>query len=94
MERIYRRVYIRVSVEFDETGRMRPRELTWEDGRRYGIDRVLDVRPAAAQKSGGQGDRYTVLIRGRRRELFFEHPARPAASPGRWFVEAASPGDL
>ncbi len=90
MEQVYRKVYIGVTVEFDEAGRMLPRTLTWTDGRRYDIDRIQDIRQAAAQKAGGQGDRYTVIIAGQQRQLFFEHSAaRYGLSLGRWFVETA-----
>ena len=39
---------------------MLPREIIWEDGQKYEIDRVIDIRPAYAAKAGGQGDRYTI----------------------------------
>lgn len=44
---------------------MRPRMLVWEDGHKYKIDRVVDVKQAAAMRCGGQGDRYTVVIDGK-----------------------------
>jgi len=80
------KVYIKVSVVFDEDGQMLPRAFEWEDGRKYKIDRVLKKRPAHADKVGGQGDRYTVLIGGRERYLFFE-PSYNGDNLGRWFVE-------
>ena len=39
---------------------MLPRTIVWEDGLKYDIDRVIDIRPAYAAKAGGQGDRYTI----------------------------------
>ena len=66
------KVYVAVAVYFNEEGVMLPRALTWEDGHTYQIDRVVDIRPAYAAKAGGQGDRYTVMMRGQRRFLFFE----------------------
>ena len=82
------KVYVPVRADFREDGTMLPRELTWEDGTKYAIDRVLEIRQAAAQKSGGHGDRYTVMIRGRRCCLFFERSDRPSGNiVGRWFVE-------
>ena len=44
------------------TGGCSPRSLLWEDGHEYGIDKVLDVKPAFAPRAGGQGDRYRVRI--------------------------------
>ena len=61
------RVYVEVAVVFTGEGRMLPRVIRWEDGTQYKIDRVTDVRQAPAPRSGGQGDRYTVLIHGRER---------------------------
>ena len=56
----YKRIYAEVEVQFISDGSMRPRALIWRDGRKYEIERILDVRPACAQKAGGQGDRYKV----------------------------------
>ncbi len=82
------KVYVGVDVGFDECGRMTPRRLTWEDGRRFAIDRVLEVRPAASLKAGGLGDRYTVRVQGRETYLFFEHVyPDDGVILGRWFVE-------
>jgi hypothetical protein len=67
---------------------MLPREITWEDGTRFEIDRVLDIRQAAAMKAGGQGDRYTVRINGQQSYLFFERSTNQTVNQlGRWFVE-------
>ena len=86
----YKRVYVEVEVQFISDGSMRPRALIWRDGRKYEIDRILDVRPACAQKAGGQGDRYKVKMRNQERELFFEHnPESGSPRVGRWFVECA-----
>ena len=82
------KVYVAVKVEFNEIGIMLPREITWEDGTRYEIDRVVDIRQAAAMKAGGQGDRYTVRINGQQSYLFFERSTNQTGNQlGRWFVE-------
>lgn len=82
------KVYVQVSVVFREDGSMLPRSLIWEDGRKYLIDRVIAVRPAYAEKAGGQGDRYTVMVGGRQRYLFFERNAdEDDRNIGRWFIE-------
>lgn len=74
------RTYVKVVVEYDEAGGVRPLSISWEDGRVFEVDRLLDVRRAAATKAGGQGIRYTCRIRGRETYLFEDN--------GRWFVEA------
>ena len=82
------KVYVAVKADFRDDGVMLPREITWEDGKRYFIDRVVDIRQAAARKAGGQGDRYTVVIEGKRTYLFFERSADITGNNiGRWFVE-------
>ena len=82
------KVYVSVNVEFTESGIMLPRVITWEDGRKFDIDRVTDIRQAAAMKAGGQGDRYTIIVNGRQSYLFFERSANLSGSNlGRWFVE-------
>lgn len=82
------KVYVAVKADFNEEGIMLPREITWEDGMKYEIDRVLDIRQAAAMKAGGQGDRYTVKINGQQSYLFFERSTNQTGNNlGRWFVE-------
>ena len=59
---------------------------------RYQIDRVIDVRPGYAAKAGGQGDRYTIQVNGKRTCIYFERAVNPIGSIiGRWFVERKVP---
>ena len=82
------KVYVAVIASFSEDGNLFPRRLRWEDGREYSIEKILDVRPAAALKVGGQGDRYTVQINGHQSYLFFERsPNISGTNLGKWFVE-------
>lgn len=75
-----RKVYVEVTARFDTGGSVIPENIIWEDGRRFDIDRVLDIRPAASLKAGGCGIRYTCRINGKETFLFLEE--------NRWFVEA------
>lgn len=70
-------------MRFEREGGMRPLSLTWEDGRTFLIDRVKFIERAAAHVSAVMPVRYTCLIGGRCRELYFEPEAQ------RWFVEVA-----
>ena len=82
------KVYVDVEASFDRDGLMLPLAITWEDGAVYEIDRVLNIRQAPAEKAGGQGDRYTVMIGGKQTFLFFERdPEIAGPIVGRWFVE-------
>ena len=87
----YKKTYVEVVASFREDGLWLPREIVWEDGRRYEIDRVSDIRSGASMKVGGQGDRYTIWLNGQQRYLFFERNASLRGNHiGRWFVEAIS----
>ena len=82
------KVYVGVKATFDAGGRMIPTSVIWEDGREYIIDKVTDIRQAAAMRAGGQGDRYTIRVNGRESYLFFERStALTGNNIGRWFVE-------
>ena len=82
------KVYVDVDVSMRQDGYMTPKSLIWEDGTRYFIDKVTDIRQAAAMKAGGQGDRYTIIINGRQSYLFFERSTNLSGNViGRWFVE-------
>lgn len=82
------RIYIKVNSDFDSTGFMHPRTITWADGRTFKIERVKDFRPAAALGAGQSGDCYVVLVRGEEKFLFFERTDPLFAGRfGRWFVE-------
>ncbi len=71
--------YIKVSAVFDCDGNLLPEYIYWDDGRKYRIDKISDVRYAASLKAGGAGIRYTCTILGKERYLFFEE--------NRWFVD-------
>ena len=73
------RAYVGVYTYTDVQGTVRPTRIRWEDGREWEIDRVIDVRPAAARKAGGAGIRSLVRIGRFQRELYFVD--------GRWFTE-------
>ena len=86
------KAYVTVYVEFSADGVMLPRQIVWEDGVKYGIDRVLDIRPSYAAKAGGQGDRYTVMVHGQRTYIYFERSASLSGNMiGQWFVERKVP---
>ncbi len=87
----YVKKYVEVMVDFSADGTMVPKTLIWENGRHYDIDRVKSIQAAPAMKSGGQGDRYTIMIEGQERYLFFEHNYGFNNSKiGKWFVERRS----
>ena len=77
------KVYVEVNADYKPDGTILPRSFVWEDGNRYEVDKILDVRPAASLKAGGAGLRYTVRV-GRRETFMFLEEDR---SVDRWFME-------
>lgn len=75
------KVYVDVIAYFTSEGKLIPVCLKWTDGRKYEVDKVLDVRRAASLKAGGVGTRYTCLIHGQQKHLYYEDNFK-------WFVEA------
>lgn len=70
--------YLTVIAEHRPDGSIRPLRIQYEE-KWYEIDRMIDVRPAASLKYGGQGNRYTCRILGRQVYLFCDD--------GFWFLE-------
>ena len=66
------KVYVDVLAEFSKDGLLIPKEITWEDGRKYEITRVKDKRRAASTRAGGVGERYTCVVDGKEIFLFYE----------------------
>lgn len=82
------RVYVKANSDFDSTGYMQPRSITWADGRTDKIGAAKDYCPAACYRQGAEGVCYTVLIKGGERSLFFEGTNSDFASRvARWYVE-------
>ncbi len=75
-----RKAYVEVLVRYTREGQKIPILIIWEDGRKFSVDRVLDIRRAASLKAGGQGIRYRCRICSKETFLWFEE--------GKWFVEA------
>ena len=80
------RVYVQVTSDFDPTGYMQPRAITWPDGRVFRIENVRSFRPVDETRTLNC---YTVIIRGKERLLYFERSGdRFACRFGRWYVES------
>jgi len=72
--------YVEIIAKFEPGGRLMPLEIVWDDGRRFEIDKILEIRKASSPKVGGAGIRYKCMIYGQERFLFLEDNCR-------WFVE-------
>lgn len=73
------KIFVKITAEHDTKGRVTPKFLHWDDGRKFEVDKVMDVRIAASLKAGGQGMRYTCRISGKQVYLFCDD--------GLWFIE-------
>ena len=73
------RINLTVNVRHEKDGSAFPTSIVWEDGRQFEVDKIIDIRNAAAHKCGGVGIRYTCKICGKTVELFDED--------GHWFME-------
>lgn len=81
---LYKR-YITVIELHDLKGQVTPIQVLWDSingSKAYRIDKILSVRKAASVV-GGCGIRYECLIKGEKRNLFFEKD--------RWFIESQKP---
>ena len=74
------RVYVEVVVVMRPDGSMQPVELRWSDGTQYPV-RALAFGRRAMSANGEYGLKYSIEIKGRRRELWLD------VADGRWFVE-------
>lgn len=75
-----RKVFVSVIANIDEEGNKKPLYIKWEDGRKFAVDKVTDIRRACATKVGGTAIRYTVRINGKTTFLFEDE--------GKWFAES------
>ena len=74
--------YVDVICVHYKNGRVWPVCILWEDGMKYPIDEIRDVRPAASLKNGGSGLRYTCRFGASWRHLFLDDD--------KWFIERIS----
>jgi hypothetical protein len=82
MENDYK-VYVCVLAVFDTDGNIKPVSFVWEDGNKYEIDRIIDIRRAASLKAGGAGLRYSVRVKSKQTYMYLEE----TKGAYRWFME-------
>lgn len=66
-------------AEMKKDGTIIPLTLIWDNGKKYGIDRVRDIKKMASTKGGGMGLRYSVTIKQYERYIWLDENV--------WFVE-------
>ena len=75
------KIYVEVNAYFSTDGEIVPKSILWEDGRVFEIQRITDIRRAANLRAGGTGIRFTCIIEGAEKHLYYENGRK-------WFVEA------
>ena len=78
-----KKIPVAVRADHKLDGSVRQIRFRAEEGESVHIDKVVDVRPAAVLKAGGQGIRYTCVVEGKQLYLF--------DCDGMWFLEDARP---
>ncbi len=78
-----KKTFVRVEAWFSEEGAVHPTCVIWNDGTRYSVQNVLDIRPGVSLFANAAGMRYTVRIGGRVTYLY--------QAGTRWFVEQKHP---
>lgn len=81
------KVYVEVELRCKTDGQIIPTAIIWNDGRRFVIDKVIDVKRRASLKAGGAGIRYECDIGGARKYLFMEDIEFNRLTGAMWFVE-------
>ena len=70
---------VTIIAKMQEDGNVIPLILLWENGKKYTIDKVLDIRKKASTKGGGLGLRYTCRFGEEERYIWLDGYI--------WFVE-------
>ena len=73
--------FVKVIVSFDCDGTLTPKVIIWDDAQSFNIDKITDIRFTPSPQNEKAGIRYTCLIHGKQRYLFFEN--------SRWFVKTS-----
>ena len=70
---------IDIIAKMSINGVITPLVLIWDNGIKYQIEKVLDIRKKASLKGGGMGIRYTCQIKNQERYIWLDGYI--------WFVE-------
>lgn len=73
------KTYVDIVAKFNKDGHLTPITIVWEDGRRFDIQKIVDVRQAVSLKAGRSGVRYICKIENQLKTLFLDGD--------KWFVE-------
>lgn len=74
--------YVNIVALVDKEGKLTPLILVWDNGVKYKIDKILEIKKGASV-TGGCGILYRCRIMNQERKLFYER--------NRWFMESEKP---
>jgi hypothetical protein len=77
------KIYVQVKMLHKKTGQIIPLSFTWDDGREFNIDKVLDIRQGHSLKAFSPGWRYRCQT-GKR--IYYLH-----YDTERWYIEKNNP---
>ena len=75
--------YVDVNEDRFRDGRLIPLSVVLDDGKRYDIDRIIDIFPQASTKGGGPGICYIVRIRDTEMTMYLVEDGRMQ----KWLIE-------
>lgn len=78
---LYKR-YIEVILKQKKDGEIVPLYVVWDDGKKYKIEKIFN-KQRRASTVGGCGLRYSCMIEGKQRNIFYEKD--------KWFIESHRP---
>ncbi len=64
--------YIRINAKFECDGTMLPVRIIWHNGAEYPVSEVIDVRYFKPDNQGALGIKYTCIILGKIRDIYFD----------------------
>ena len=73
------RTFVGITALHDKQGNIHPMVMHWPDGRQWPVDKILDIRKAAAMSPDGHGVRYLCRFANKEVKLFY--------NGNLWFVE-------
>jgi hypothetical protein len=80
MEQSVHKKYVKVKADFTVEGEIIPCSIEDEEGNIYEIQRITDIRRAACLRAGGRGLRFTCVVDGYEKKIYYEEN-------NKWFVE-------
>ncbi len=83
MEQSIHKKYIKVNADFTVEGNVIPCSVEDDEGNVFEIQKIIDIRRAACLRAGGMGLRFTCIVDGYEKKIYYED----SKDSNKWFVE-------